>query len=167
MTAISLYALAAEHRTALEQLADLDLPPEVVADTLESLGGELEAKAQNVVAFMRNLESTAAAIKDAEKGMAERRKAIENRVEGLKRYVLESMVNNNIQVIECPLFKISIAKNPPAVEIEDERQIPADYFTSPPPPPPQIDKKLIAQAIKDGFEVPGARLRQGVRLAIR
>ncbi|OZI56773.1 siphovirus Gp157 family protein [Bordetella genomosp. 4] len=167
MTAITLYQLAAEHSAALEQLADMDLPPEVVADTLESLGGELETKAQNVVAFMRNLETTAAAIKEAEKSMADRRKAIENRVEGLKRYVLESMVNNNIQVIECPLFKISIAKNPPAVEIEDERLIPADYFTSPPPPPPQLDKTLIKKAIQDGFDVPGARLRQGVRLAIR
>ncbi len=28
-------------------------------------------------------------------------------------------------------LKISIAKNPPGVEIEDERLIPADYFTSP------------------------------------
>lgn len=164
---ITLYQLAAEHRADLEKLADLDLTPEALADTLESLGGELEAKAQNVVAFLRNLETTAAAIKEAEADMAGRRKAIENRVDGLKRYVLESMQNNGIQVIECPLFKISIAKNPAAVEIEDERLIPADYFTNPPPPPPQVDKKLIAQAIKDGFDVPGARLRQGVRLAIR
>lgn len=164
---ISLYQLAAEHRAALDKLADLDLPPEAVADTLESLGGELEVKAQNVVAFLRNLETTAAAIKEAEAGMAARRKAIENRVDGLKRYVLESMQANGIQRIECPLFVLSIAKNPPSVEIEDERQIPAEYLTSPPAPPPQIDKKLIAQAIKDGFDVPGARLRQGVRLSIR
>ena len=167
MSKVSLYQLAAEHRDALARLEDLDLPPETVADTLESLGGELQAKAENVVAFMRNLETTAAAIKEAEGAMAARRKAIENRVDGLKRYVLESMQNNGIQVIECPLFKISIAKNPASVEIEDERLIPQDYFVSPPPPPPQIDKKLIAQAIKDGFDVPGARMRQGVRLAIR
>lgn len=167
---ITLYELAAEHRAALDRLADLDLPPEVVADTLESLGGELEVKAQNVVAFLRNLETTAEAIKQAESAMASRRKAIENRVDNLKRYVLESMQANGIQKIECPLFVLSIAKGPPAVEIEDERQIPADYFTippPPPPPPPQVDKKLIAQALKDGFDVPGARLRQGVRLAIR
>lgn len=77
------------------------------------------------------------------------------------------MMHNGIQKIDCPLFRISIAKNPPSVEIYDERQVPVQYMTDPPPPPPQIDKKLIVQAIKDGFEVPGARLTQGVRLAIR
>jgi hypothetical protein len=167
MNAISLYTLALEYRADLEKLADLDLPPDVVADTLESLGGELTTKAQNVVAFLRNLESTADAIKQAEASMAARRKAIENRAEGLKRYVLESMRFAGIEKIDCPLFRISIAKNPPAVEVYDERQIPSDYLTDPPPPPRQIDKKLIAQTIKDGFDVPGARLTQGLRLSIK
>lgn len=167
MSNISLYQLASEHRESLEKLADMDLSPEALADTLESLGGELEVKAQNVVMLLRNLEVNAAAIKEAEKAMADRRKAIENRAEGLRRYVLESMQNNNIQRIDCPLFSISIAKNPPAVEIEDERQIPDLYWTDPPPPPRQINKTLIAQALKDQHDVPGARLKQGVRLAIK
>jgi len=167
MTAVTLYQLAAEHRESLEKLADLDLAPEVVADTLESLGGELQVKAQNVVAFMRNLESTASAIKEAEAQMAARRKAIENRAARLKQYVLDAMQANRIERIDCPLFAISIAKNPPAVDVYEERLIPVHYLTDPPPPPPQIDKKLIAQALKDGHEVPGARLVQGVRLSIR
>lgn len=89
MKGVFLYELAAEHRQNLEKLADLDLPADVVADTLESLGGDLEEKTQNVVEFVRNLESTAEAIKDAEQKMAERRKAIENRAASLKRYVLD------------------------------------------------------------------------------
>jgi len=167
MTAVTLYQLAAEHRVDLEKLADLDLPPETVADTLESLGGELQAKAQSMVAFVRNLESTAAAIKDAEAQMAARRKAIENRAASIKRYVLDAMQQNGIQRIDCPHFAISIAKNPPAVDVFDEAMIPADYIVMPPPPPPQVDKKLIAQVLKAGRDVPGARLTQGVRLAIK
>jgi len=167
MNQATLYQLAAEHRAALEKLADLDLPPDAVADTLESLGGELETKAQNVVAFMRNLETTAEAIKKAEVEMAVRRKAIENRAARLKQYVLDAMQHNGIQRIDCPHFAISIAKNPPAVDVYDESQIPRDYFIDPPPPPPQLDKNLIKQAIKYGFEVPGARLTQGVRLNIK
>lgn len=167
MSNISLYALAAEYRGDMDRLAEMDLPEDVIADTLEGLGGSLEVKAQNVVAFARHLDRLAESIKEAEADMAKRRKAIEARAERVKAYVLETMVNNDIQKIECPWFVLSIAKNPAAVVIEDERQVPMAYFTSPPPPPPQIDKKLIAQAIKDGFEVPGAKLTQGVRLAIR
>lgn len=166
MSNISLYQLASEHREALEKLADMELSPEALADTLESLGGELEAKATSVVAFMRNLETTAAAIKEAEEAMAKRRKALENRSQWLKQYILAAMQNNNIQRIDCPLFSISIAKNPPSVEIEDERQIPDLYWTDPPPPPRQLNKTLIAQALKDKHEVPGAKLKQGVRLKI-
>lgn len=164
---VTLYQLASQYRADLEKLAELDLPEEVVADTLEGLSGELEVKAQNVVAFARHLEKTAEAMKEAEAEMAKRRKAVEARADRIKRYVLDAMQDNGIQKIECPWFVLSIAKNPPSVEIEDERMVPQDYFTSPPPPPPQLDKKLILQALKDGHEVPGARMRQGVRLAIR
>jgi len=164
---VSLYQLAAEYRHDLEKLADLDLPPETVADTLESLGGELQVKAQNVVAFMRNLESTASAIKEAEIQMAARRRAIENRAASLRAYILDAMQHNNIQKIECPHFAISIAKNPPSVDIFDEAQIPAIYLDIPPPPEPKPDKKRIAQAIKAGKDIPGARLTQGVRLNIK
>lgn len=167
MNNLNLYQIASQYRGDLDKLAEMDLPDDVIADTLEGLGGELEVKAQNVVAFARHLEKLAESIKEAEAGMAARRKAIENRADRVKAYVLETMLTNNIQKIECPWFVLSIAKNPAAVVIEDERQVPQAYFTSPPPPPPQIDKKLIAQALKDGFDVPGAKLRQGVRLAIR
>lgn len=167
MSGLSLYQIAAEYKADLERLTDLDLPPEVVADTLESMGGELEVKAQNVIGFMRHLESTAASIKEAERKMADRRKAIENRAKRLKDYVLEVMQRNGIQKIESPYFVISIGKNPPSVDIYDDKQVPTAYLSDPPPPAPQPDKKLIAQAIKDGFEVPGCRLVQGVGLRIR
>jgi len=167
MNTVSLYQLACEYRADLEQLADLDLPPQTVADTLESLGGELQTKAQNVVAFLRNLETTAAAIKEAEGQMAARRKAIENRVTSLKQYVLDAMQQNGIQKIDCPHFSISIAKNPPAVEVLDERQIPLHYLTVPPPPAPVPDKKALASALKNGIDIPGVRLNQGLRLAIK
>ena len=66
------YALLAG-LAAAQQLADLDLPPEAVADTLEGMSGDLELKAQNVAMFVRNLEATAAAIKEAEARMSEQR----------------------------------------------------------------------------------------------
>lgn len=167
MTNVSLYSLAAEYSGQLQALENLDLDEKALADTLESLGGDLEVKAQNVVCFLRNLETTAAAIKEAEADMAARRKAIEKRVDGLKRYVLDSMQGNGIQKIECPLFRISIVKNPPAVDVFDEKQIPADYFVTPPAPPPQLDKKKIAEALKADVDVPGAVLHHGTRLSIK
>ena len=81
---ISLYELAAEFRETAATLADMDLPPEVVADTLESIRLPIEQKAGQVAAFIRNLEATADQIKAAEKQMADRRKAMENRAASVK-----------------------------------------------------------------------------------
>ena len=164
---ITLYNLASEYRAQLETLADLDLPEEVVQDTLESLGGELEIKTQSVIGFTRHLEKLAESIKSAEAEMAQRRKIIEARVERMKHYVLDAMLNNNIQKIECPYFVVGVAKNPPSVDVFDEATIPQDYFVEQPAPPPRLDKKLVMKAMKDGFEVPGCRLNQSVRLSIK
>jgi hypothetical protein len=164
---LSLFDIAAEYRAAVDRLSDLDLPEEVIADTLESLPGELEAKARNVAAFARDLEATASSIKDAEAQMAARRKAIENRAAGLRRYLMTSMQVAGISKIECPQFCLSIKANPPAVEIYEPLSVPADYMKQPPPPPPTPDKTLISKALKDGYEVPGARLVRGQRLEIQ
>ena len=167
MSNIALYELAAEYKAAADSLAELDLPENVIHDTLESLSGDLEAKAVNTIMLVRNLEATAEQIKAAEKAMAERRKAYEARAARIKQYVLDNMNHAGIQKIECPQFKISVRDNPASIVIDDEAQIPRAYMTDPAPPPPAPDKKLIAQAIKDGFTVPGAHMERGQRLEIR
>lgn len=163
----ALYEIAAAYRADVEKLADLDLDEQTIADTLDGLGGELEVKAQNVVMFTRNLEATAAAIKEAEGQMAKRRKAIENRVEGLRRYTLTCMQAAGVEKIECPLFEISIRQNPPAVEIFDDRMVPAEFMSKPEPPPPAPVKDAIKSALKAGQDVPGCRLTQSFRLEVK
>jgi hypothetical protein len=163
----ALYELAAEYRADCEKLTDMDLPEQTLADTLEGLGGELEVKAQNVIMFTRNLEATAAAIKEAEGHMAARRKALENRAAGLRKYVLESMQHAGIQKIECPWFRLTIRDNPAAVDIYEPGLIPMEYMKPPQPPPFAPDKTAIKAAITAGTDVPGARLTKGTRLDIK
>jgi hypothetical protein len=163
----SLYVVAAEYRAAAEILDDLDLPEEVVRDTLESISGELEAKAISVAQFVRNLEASAEQIKAAEKSMADRRKAIEGRADRVRQYLLDNMLATGITKIECPYFKLAVRDNPPSVVINELSLIPSSYMTDPPPPPPAPDKALIKKAIQDGFEVPGAHLTRGKRLEIK
>ena len=167
MTALTLYALAGEFKEAADKLSEMDLDEVTLKDTLESLSGDLEAKATNTIMLVRNLEATAEQIKAAEKAMAERRKGYENRAARIRQYVLDNMIFAGITKIECPLFKIAIRDNPPSVVIDDDKQVPASYLTDPPPPAPQPDKKLIAQALKDGHEVAGCHLERGQRLEVR
>lgn len=162
----ALYELAAAFRADAEKLADLDLDPQTLADTIEGMSGELEVKAQNVVMFCRNLESTAAAIKEAEAKMAARRKAIENRAAGLMRYVQASMELAGVTKIESPYFRLTIQNNPPAVDVFEPGLVPSEFMTQPAPPPPAPDKTAIKGALKAGIDVPGCRLTTGQRLVV-
>jgi hypothetical protein len=163
----SLYILANEYKAIEQKLNDSDVDEQTVKDTLEGLSGELETKGVNVAYVIRNMESSAEQIKQAEKAMADRRKALESRAEQLKRYLKDNMERTGITKIECPHFSIAIKHNPPAVVIDDAAAIPGDYMVTPPAPPPAPDKKLIAQAIKDGVDVPGCRLVSGTRIDIK
>lgn len=167
MSLPTLYELAHDYRATADKLADLDLPPEVIEDTLESMSGDLEAKATNTAMLIRNLEASAAAIKEAEAQMAARRKAVENRVARIKDYLLANMMVAGIQKIECPYFKLAVRDNPPSVEVYEPGLVPAEFMRQPEPPPPAVDRTAIKEAIKSGREVPGCKLTVGKRLEIR
>lgn len=167
MTDLTLYQIADQYLADMQKLQDMDLDEQTLADTLEGLSGELEVKATNVAMFMRNLENAADAIKEAEKQMADRRKAIENRIDRIKSYLISNMERTEIKKIECPYFAITLKKNPPALKVLEEDKIPSKYFTIPEPPPPALDKAKLKEDLKAGVEIEGAILTVGSSLLIK
>lgn len=162
----ALYVIANEYRQQAEKLADLDLPPEVIADTLESLSGDLEVKAQAVACMVRNFEVAAAAIKEFERQQKERREAIEARADRLKAYLAKELDACGIEKIDGPGIRLSWRKSS-AVVIDQPELIPAQYMRQKPPPAPEPDKTAIADAIKAGNEVAGAHVEQRRNLQIK
>jgi hypothetical protein len=166
-TNLSLYLIAAEFRQMVERLTDCQDDAAAIADTIEAESYPLEVKAQNVAYAIRNLEASAAAIKEAEAQMAERRKRIEKRAEQVKEYLKTCMEVAGVSKIECPHFSLAIAKNPAGVEVFEPGLVPADFMRQPETPPPAPDKAKIKEALKAGQEVPGCLLTAGTRLAIK
>lgn len=167
MTTLTLFQIAAEYRNVTDVLQDMDVDEQTLKDTLEGESWDLTLKAQNYGFVIRNMEATAAAIKEAEKQMAERRKRLEARTAHLVERLKTGMEIAGVTELSCPHFAIKVKKNPPSVEVWDEQQIPVAYMRQAEAPPPAPDKKAIAQAIKEGKEVPGAQLVQGTKLDIR
>ena len=162
----SLFLLAQDYRAAALTLADLDLPPEVVVDTLESLSGDLETKATNVALMARSLAAEADAVKQWAKDATERAKAIEARAERLRRYLADNMLACGIEKITAPGVSISFRASS-AVVIDEPAMIPNEYIRQPEPPPPAPDKPAISEAIKAGKDVPGAHIEHRKTLQIR
>ncbi|MHB8916295.1 MAG: siphovirus Gp157 family protein [Thiobacillus sp.] len=164
---MNLFNEVAEFKQTADELYNLDLDEQTLSDTLEAARFPVEQKAVNVAMVIRNFEAHSAAIKAQEEAMAARRKASEKRAAWLKEYLLSNMLAAGICKVESPYFKLSIAKNPGAVVVDCESAIPADYFKQPETPPPVLDKNLVKQAIKDGYEVPGCHIEQSDRLVIK
>jgi hypothetical protein len=158
---MKLYEIASEFQ-ALEELVDAD--DEAVQDTLEGLKGELEYKSMNIGFFIGNIENTIAGIKEAEKNMAKRRKALENKAERIRTYLKDNMEACGILKIETPHFVLSVVNNPPKVEIQSEELVPDEYKSE--ETVIKLDKKKIKDALKNGG-VLGAELVQGTRLKIK
>lgn len=163
----ALFEIATLYRKAADELVNLDLDDQVIADTLEGLGGDLQQKATNVAFVAKNLEATTDAIDKAIDEMKRRKQIILGRTERIREYLKNCMEVAQVTKIECPHFVLSIKKNPPKVVIDDESAIPSDFVRIPDPPPPEIDKKAIASAIKAGADIPGAHMEVAIRLEIK
>jgi hypothetical protein len=167
MQELKLYEISTQYRQLAERLADMDLDAVTVADTLEASGltDALPDKAQGVEMVARAAEMHCPTI-DAEIARLQALKARRQKIaQGLRDYLKWNMENAGVERVECPLFTLTLKKNPPAVEVDDGHLVPDSFWVTP-KPVARIDKKAIAAAIKAGYEVPGAKLVQHTRLEI-
>lgn len=162
---IPLYRLADDYLAVAHQLADLDIPDEVVADTLEGASGDLEAKAWNIAALIQQFEGDVVLIRDAEQRMAARRKSLEGRVVWLRDYLLVQLLRVDIHEIASPEFVIRIRDNPPKVVFDDEAVIPEAFKRE--TVIVSIRKDDIRKTLLEGTAVPGAHLERDKRLVIK
>lgn len=158
---MKLYELSQQYSQLMELVEELD---EITfRDTLESIQEEIDDKVENTVKLMRSFQGDVEAIKSEEKRLADRRRAIENRIESIKGYLQNEMEIAGIDKVKRPTVTVSIANNPPSVSIEDESLIPSEYMI---PQPEKIDKRALLTALKEGEEITGCFIKQtkGVRI---
>ena len=162
---IALYELTAEFKAVADKLEQLELDEQTIQDTLEGYSADFDNKVISISSFIRNLEVSADAIKQAEAEMYARRKAIETKIEHLKSYVLTNMKAIGKDKVECALFKVSVRNNAPSVQIDDDSKISTDYLVT--KIDYSFDKKAIKKAIESGLVVEGASLVRSNSLSIK
>jgi hypothetical protein len=163
----SLYELVGERLALQRKLEDLNFDEITIEDTLFGESTAIQAKVEDYAFVIRNLEALPEAIKAEEKRLADRRKAIEKRVEHIKNWLLVNMQQAGITKIESPVFTVALQNNPASVIIDDESLIDDGFKRLPEPLPLVVDKKLIKDAIDAGQVVEGAHIEVKQRLVIR
>lgn len=159
----TLLGLSQELAAVRRELLDLDLPPEVLRDTLDGLSAPFEAKAIAVRAFSDTLEAMATVLKEQESRISARRKAMERRVHDVRAYIKSCMESSGIRVIESPEMKLQIVNLEPLLVVDNAEEIPAEYMRWPEVPEPELDRRKLLSALKLG-DVPGAHLEPNTYL---
>lgn len=136
---------------------------EAVEDTLDALTDGFHDKAENIVKIIKSLAADAEMAGKEAKRLLKRKQALENNVQKLKTYLQTEMERMEIRKINSTLFTIQIQKNPASVEIVDEALLKPFFLLQ----EPKIDKKRIAEILKSGEEVEGARLVESESIRIR
>lgn len=149
---------------SFQEVQNMDLDPEVMQDTLDSIEDAIENKAENIAKLIRNLESDVSAYKEEEDRLKTKRQATENKVKWLKTYLEDNMKLTGKTKFKSGMFNFSIQKNPASVNITDEKAIPEEFLIQ---QPPKVDKTSLKEILKRGIEVPGAELKQTEGLRIR
>lgn len=157
---MKLYELTKDYQTVLDLIAD---GSEGLDDTLESLGGAIEDKVENIAKVIKTLEARSAAYKAEEARMSTNRLGIDRNIKRLKDYAEQSLLSVGKRKIEGQLFTVSIQKNAARLEILDDTLIPECYqfLTT------NIDKTMLKTALKAGEVIDGACLVQGESLRIK
>ncbi len=163
----SLYLIATQYKQAAETLAQLDLDEQTMADTLESIGGELEEKVINLAMMTRNLESSAEQIQQAAQAMNERAQKLIHRAAKIREYLVNTLNYVGIKKFDNPYFKLAVQKNPGAVVIDKDASIPTEFMRQPPLPEPVPDKERIKKALQANVNVPGCQLVYRFRVEIQ
>lgn len=140
---------------------------ELVADSIEGETSLHEAIAA-AIDEIDNLEILIGGATAKEAAIAEFRKAKERRVEFIRASIEQAMIATEQEKLPLPTATVFISKRKPGLIVENEADIPSEFFVTPETPAPKLDKKALAAALNEGRTVPGAGLDNGtVSLSIR
>ncbi len=161
---MKLYELTQNYLNLQELLENPEIPAEMIETALNEVGGQIEDKAENIAKLIKTLEANVSGYKTEEKRLADRRKSEESRITWLKNYIFDSMKAIGKTKSKGQVFNLSIQKNPPSLNVEDEKLIPEEYWIE---QAPVLDKKTLLAALKAGEEIPGVSIKQTESLRIR
>lgn len=192
---MKLFDIAKEHLELLDKFGEIEIsvnedgepvdsegnpvdPVEYIAEqenklleALTELKGDFDTKAESVSLYIKELEAGTKLLGESIKNLQSRKKAMENKVEHLKSYLLASMETVGENKIETDKVRISLRNNAPSVFIYDEKAFINQYkgnrddllkYSE-----PTVNKTAIKEALKSGEDIAGATLESKKTITIK
>lgn len=160
-----LYELKENYRQVADMLYEEEIDVQCILDTLESIEGEIEDKADNYAVIIKELLADAEVCKQEKLRLEARQKSFETRAKFLKDRLEEVMRETGKTKFKTAKFSFGIQKNGGLVPLwidEDYSNIPQKYLKVEP------DNTKIRQALDSGKNIIFAHYEErGESLRIR
>ena len=154
----TIYEITNDIEFILTLMEEGEVDQEALNGALDVSLDELKLKMEHYCQFIRNLDSDIEGLKAEEKRLADKRKALENTKDRMKK-AMEWAIgkvyegSEEPKKIVCGTFTCALQKNPPSTIIDcEESLIPEKYLI---PQPPKVDKKLLKADIDSGVDLSG------------
>ena len=138
-------------------------------EQLDALQMERAQKLEGVALWVKDLKAEAEAVKAEADKLNARKKAIDNKVESLKTWLMYALGGEKLKTARCNVYQTHSQK----VVIDDEKAL-IDMLMSSPSgekflrmKEPEIDKNALKDSLKQGYEYEFAHLEETEGLVIR
>lgn len=138
-------------------------------DRLDALQMEREAKLEGVALWVKDLKAEADAVKAEADKLTARKKALDNKIESIKAWLLQALDGGKLKTPRCNVYQTHSQK----VVIDDEKAL-VDMFMASPfgekflrMKDPEIDKTALKDSMKQGYEYEFAHLEETESVVIK
>lgn len=167
---MKLYDLAAGYRVLAERIEEMENHPDgpppdgedaVLKAAFDSIEDAIEVKAESCVVLMKEWQAEALSLKAEEERLTKRRKALENRAEKLRSYLLFAIVAIAKNKLKTKLFSLTVIDGKESVELAEDfkpEALDKEFVLRTEIVP---DKKAMKTAMQVGVVIQGAKLVTG------
>ena len=149
----------------------VDLETGEILDTekLDALQMEREAKLEGVALWIKDMKAEAAAVKEEADKLNARKKALENKMEGLKAWLLMALDGEKLKTPRCNVYqthnqRVAVADEAKLISFLQTLEEPEKFLRF---KDPELKKDEIKKALKDGTIIPGAELEETESVVIK
>ena len=138
-------------------------------ERLDALQMEREAKLEGVALWIKDLRAEADAVKAEADKLTARKKALDNKIDGIKTWLLGALAGEKLKTPRCSVYQTHNQK----LSVPDEAGLIGFLQTLKEPEKflrfkdPELKKDEIKKALKDGYEIPGAVLEETESVVIK
>lgn len=150
----NLYKLNEAWQEVANMLYQDDTDEQMILDTLESIDGEIEDKADNYAYIIAEILNDASACKIEKDRLEKRQKSLENKAKNLKKNLAEIMKNTGKTNFKTQLHTFRIQKNGGKRALTIDGEVPKEYTKT----VVENDTDKIRQALESGEKLSFAHL---------